>query len=223
MAATFNIKNYLQKNYTYVVLFFVIFYSVGIAGMIIPATFPLFVKLTPLALILSSVALAFFHPKYTPKAVVVFLSIYFFGFFVEVYGVNTGIIFGHYAYGNGLGIKLFNTPLIIGLNWLMLIYIASSIFENVRIHTVLKVLLASGIMLVYDVIIEQIAPEMHMWEFNGKQVPLQNYAGWFFIAVFFHSLIKIFRVQTKNRLAGAILICQVLFFLVLLIVFNFFK
>ncbi len=209
--------------------------------MLIPYTFPLFVKLTPLALLLSSTALAFFHPKFTPKAIVVFLIIYFFGFFVEVYGVNTGIIFGHYAYGDGLGTKLFNTPLIIGLNWLMLIYIASSIFENVRIHTVLKIILASGIMLIYDLIIEQIAPEiilasgimliydliieqiapdMHMWEFSGNQVPLQNYAGWFLIAVFFHSLIKLFRVKTKNRLAAAILICQVVFFLILLIAFK---
>ncbi len=206
MPTSATIKNQLHKNFTYVVSFFVIFYAVGIAGMLIPYTFPLFVK----------TALAFFHPKFTPKAIVVFLIIYFFGFFVEVYGVNTGIIFGHYAYGDGLGTKLFNTPLIIGLNWLMLIYIASSIFENVRIHTVLKIILASGIMLIYDLIIEQIAPDMHMWEFSGNQVPLQNYAGWFLIAVFFHSLIKIFRVQTKNRLAAVILICQVVFFLFLL-------
>lgn len=215
-----NIKNTLQQNYKYVVLFFIIFYAVGIAGMLIPYTFPLFVNLTPFALILSSVAVAFFHSKYTPKAIAVFFTIYFLGYFVEVYGVNTGMIFGEYAYGNGLGTKLFNTPLIIGLNWLMLIYISSSIFETAKINVILKVIFGSAIMLGYDLIIEQIAPDLQMWEFSDNNVPIKNYVAWFVIALAFHALIKIFRVQTRNRLATVILICQVVFFVTLLIIIE---
>jgi putative membrane protein len=200
-----------------VVLFFVIFYAVGITGMLLPITFPLFVKLTPFALLLSSSALAFFHQGYNLKAIAVFFTIFFFGFFIEVYGVNTGVVFGEYSYGNGLGVKLFNTPLIIGLNWLMLVYITSSIFERVKINTILKVILASAIMLGYDVIIEQVAPRLQMWEFSNNTIPAQNYASWFFFALFFHILVKIFGVQTKNQLSVAILVCQVLFFLILFI------
>jgi len=220
MVTTVNSKELLQNNYKYVVGFFIIFYAVGITGMLIPRTFPLFVKLTPFALILSSFALAIFHHKFTPRAIAVFAAIYFFGFFIEVVGVNTGVLFGQYKYGNGLGVKLFNTPLIIGLNWLMLIYITSVQFENAKLHVVLKIILASILMLGYDIIIEQIAPDMHMWEFSDNIIPLRNYVAWFVIAFFFHSLIKIFRVPLNNRLAGVILICQVAFFLTLLVVFK---
>lgn len=215
-----DIKHFLDSNFSKTVGFFVIFYFVGITGMLFPASFPVFVKLIPFALLLSSVALAFFHKNFNTKTLLVFVSIYLCGFFVEVEGVNTGLIFGQYSYGKSLGIKAFNTPLIIGLNWLLLVYITSSVLERTKFHGPVKIFFGATMMLFYDIIIEQTAPKLDMWTWQNQIVPLNNYVAWFIIAAIFHSFIMIFKIKTANKLAPVILVCQVLFFLVLLIYFK---
>ena len=197
-----------------------IFYLVGIAGMLLPFSFSLFVKLIPVALLLSSVALVFFHSNFDTKTLAVFTFIYLIGFFVEVLGVNTGLIFGEYIYGESLGIKVFNTPLIIGLNWLLLVYITSSVLENMKLLVPVKIILGASMMLGYDLIIEQIAPKLDMWNWQNNIVPIDNYVAWFLIAALFHAAIQVFKIKTTNKLAPIILVCQVLFFLVLLIYFK---
>lgn len=217
MSAFADIKNFLDLNFSKTAGFFVIFYLVGIAGILLPFSFPLFIKLIPVALILSSVALAFYHKSFNTKTITVFISIYLIGFFVEVAGVNTGLIFGQYIYGESLGIKVFNTPLIIGLNWLLLVYITASVLEKFKIATPVKVIFSALMMLGYDLIIEQIAPLLDMWKWQNEMVPLKNYLAWFFLALLFHVVIQAFGIKTKNKLAPVILICQVIFFLILLI------
>ena len=199
-------------------IFFIIFYVVGIFGILVPATFSIFLKLIPLALLLSFAALVLFHTEqFTTKASLVFTSIYILSFAVEMLGVNTNLIFGDYKYGNSLGLKLFNTPLIIGINWLLLVYVTSSIFEKIKIHNISKVVLASFVMVFYDIILEQVAPKLDMWSWNNAFVPLQNYLAWFVIALCFQTIIKAFGIKTQNYLASIILLCQFLFFLVLLL------
>ncbi len=220
MIAFADIQQFFNLNFKKTAVFFVIFYLVGIAGMLLPFSFPLFVKLIPVALILSSVALAFYHKSFDAKTLAVFISIYLIGFFVEVAGVNTGLIFGNYTYGDSLGIKAFNTPLIIGLNWLLLVYISASVLEKTNLHVTVKVIFSALMMLGYDLIIEQIAPLLNMWNWQNEMVPLNNYIAWFFLAVVFHAAIQVFGIKTKNKLAPVILVCQVLFFLILLIYFK---
>jgi putative membrane protein len=215
-----DIQKSFNLNFKKTAGFFVIFYSVGIAGMLLPFSFPLFVKLIPVALLLSSVALVFFHSTFNTKTLAVFTFIYLIGFFVEVLGVNTGIIFGNYIYGEGLGTKVFNTPLIIGLNWLLLVYITASVLENKKLLVPIKIILGAAMMLGYDMIIEQLAPELNMWDWQNNTIPVSNYVAWFIIAVFFHAAIQVFKIKTVNKLAPVILICQVLFFLVLLVYFK---
>lgn len=220
MIAFADIQQFFNLNFKKTAVFFVIFYLVGIAGMLLPFSFPLFVKLIPVALILSSVALAFYHKSFDAKTLAVFISIYLIGFFVEVAGVNTGLIFGKYTYGDSLGIKAFNTPLIIGLNWLLLVYITASVLEKTNLPVTVKVIFSALMMLGYDLIIEQIAPLLNMWNWQNEMVPLNNYIAWFFLAVVFHAAIQVFGIKTKNKLAPVILVCQVLFFLILLIYFK---
>lgn len=198
--------------------FIAIFYAVGIFGILVPILSPLFTKLIPLALILSFFALAVFHFDIkSKKSILVFLFIYLLGFTIEVVGVNTGLIFGKYQYGNSLGIKFFNTPIIIGLNWLILVYITSSVTERFRINNILKIITAASFMLVYDIILEQVAPRLDMWSFKDGNVPIQNYFAWFVFALILHTLIKVNRIKTENKLSLIILVSQLLFFFILAI------
>ncbi len=200
-------------------IFFVVFYLVGIIGLSWPLTFPFFLKLVPFALILSFLALLVFHRShFDSKTIAVFFGIFLAGILVEAIGVNTGIIFGHYVYGKSLGLKIFNTPIIIGINWLLLVYTSSSVLEQFKFHVAVKVVFASAFMLVYDVVLEQLAPKMDMWTWENDQVPVQNYLAWFFIALVFHSVLKFFSIDTRNKLALLILLCQFVFFLSLFFV-----
>jgi putative membrane protein len=199
-------------------VFFVLFYLVGIIGLSLPLTFPLFLKLVPFALILSLFALVLFHrARFDGKTIAVFSGIILAGILVEAIGVNTGIIFGRYEYGNSLGLKIFNTPILIGINWFLLVYTSSSVLEQFKFHVALKIVVASIFMLVYDVVLEQLAPKMDMWLWENDRVPLQNYLAWFLIALVFHSVLKFFKIDTKNKIALVILLCQFLFFLILLV------
>jgi bisanhydrobacterioruberin hydratase len=212
---------YLRSKQKAIRAFFIVFYIVGLIGMHLPHTFLLFLELIPFALVLSFVALAFFHTtKMEWKTVLCFLSIYMIAFTIEAIGVNTGQVFGYYEYGEGLGLKLFETPLIIGINWLFLVYTTSSIVEKLKIPAIAKILLASFGMLLYDIVLEQVAPKLDMWHWKNEMIPFQNYLAWFALALFFHSLIKILKVKIENKLAFLILGCQFLFFLSLFIWFR---
>ena len=213
-----NIEVSTSKRHKAVSLFFVILYTVGVIGMAFPPTFPLFIKLIPLALIISFGALVFFHTgKFEWKTVLVFFSIYIIAFSVEAIGVNTGQLFGHYKYGNALGFKFIETPLIIGINWLFLIYTTAAVVERFNVHGILKIVLASFAMLVYDIVLEQLAPKLDMWNWKNNVIPLQNYIDWFALALIFHSVLKNLNIKTQNKLALLILGCQFLFFLSLYI------
>ena len=210
----------MQANYRYVVLFLIIFYAVGFAGLSIPATRPFFVHLTPFALLLSSLIVALFHNNFSAKTILIFIFIYAASFVVELIGVNTGSIFGNYTYGHGLGPKLFNTPLIIGLNWLLLVYVSNSVMQRTDWTPIVKVFGASFLLLAYDVLLEQVAPLLAMWTFCESTVPIQNYVSWFLLALLFSLVINLLKINTKNRIAPIVFGIQALFFATLLLTLN---
>jgi len=196
-----------------------VFYTVGLAGFLIPLSYPYFEKLIPLVLILSFILLVIYHPKQSSYrlSILVFTGIYISGLIVEMIGVNTGIIFGVYSYGPNLGLKILNTPVIIGLNWLILVYTTSSMFEKINIHVNYKILLASAIMLAYDIVLEQVAPFTGMWNWHEGNIPVRNYMAWFVIALIFHTLLKTVGIKTENAVSKNLFISQFVFFLILAI------
>ncbi|HZJ78986.1 MAG TPA: carotenoid biosynthesis protein [Dysgonamonadaceae bacterium] len=208
-------KFFLTKQTTVAVLL-AIFFSVGLGGMLLPTTNNFFLQLTPLALLLSFVVLALSdESKQRGKLIAYLLFIYVSSYAIEVAGVHTGLLFGAYSYGDNLGVKLWETPLIIGANWFFLVYTTAAILEKTKMHTSMKVLLASSAMLIYDIVMEQVAPKMDMWSWKEVAVPLQNYITWFLIAVAFHIGLKLLKIKIKNGLALAVLLCQFILFLIL--------
>jgi putative membrane protein len=200
--------------------FLVWFYIIGIAGMVIPATSALFMKLTPLALLMNFGLLLTHHKtKFSVITILIFSLILLSGFFIEIIGVQTGIIFGEYVYGKGLGWKLWDTPLIIGLNWLLLVYTTATITQKIKIHNIIRIALGAGMMLVYDLIMEQVAPRMDMWSWKNGIIPIENYIAWFVIASLFHALIQFSGIKIKNKLSETVLIAQFVFFVILFILF----
>jgi bisanhydrobacterioruberin hydratase len=202
-------------------IFFIIFYLAGLTGIMIPVTQLVFIKLIPLALLFGIIALILFHDsKADLKTLFISVIIFLLGLLIEIIGVNTGKIFGLYSYGNSLGIKLLNTPVSIGLNWLMLVYVSSSVVNNFMIPAFIKVIAASLLMVIYDMLLEWVAPYMHMWYWKNGKVPLQNYMAWFVIGAFFLCLFQLFHIRANNRMALFLYGIQIVFFFTLAIYFN---
>lgn len=210
--------NLIRRNLIATSFIFVLFYLVGAIGFILPYTHSLFVKLTFFMILLTNIGLFIFHQTDNLKRdVLVFGAIYLLGFLIEVIGVKTGAVFGNYRYGDALGLKLLETPLIIGLNWLFLSYVATSIVDNCKLNTLSKIIISSGLILAYDVIVEQVAEKLDFWCWEDSVTPIRNYFAWFIISLMFNSIIKIFKVSTNNPIAKNIFLIQFLFFIVILI------
>lgn len=216
MSMNNKVHNYFVTQQTTIAALLAIFFSVGVVGMLLPATNSYFLQLTPFALLLSFTVLAISdESKQRGKLIAYLLFIYFSSYAIEVAGVHTGLLFGQYSYGDNLGIKLWGTPLIIGANWFFLVYTTAAIFEKINVSSAMKILLASFSMLAYDVVMEQVAPKLDMWSWKQVDVPFQNYFTWFAIAVVFHIGLKLLNIKIKNGLAFAVLVCQFIFFVLL--------
>ena len=215
-------RNFFSDRTLTAKILLVIFFSVGMTGIALPASRGTFTSLTPVALLLSIAALLLFHKPYDViKEILFFIFIFITAFIIEAIGVKTGRIFGIYRYETGLGPKIFETPLMIGANWALLVYCTSVIADRFPVSDFLKIIAGSAIMLAYDFMLEQAAPVMHMWSFEDDVIPWRNYASWFLLAVIFHSLLKLLGVRTENRIAPFVLYVQAAFFIILILILNF--
>jgi len=108
------------KTYkSYLLYFLILVYVSGSIGFVVNP--PFFSPFTPYTLLLTCFVFLIHSPLADKKFLLAFFSIAFLGFIIEVIGVKTGFIFGKYSYGNGLGYKLLDVPLIISINWAILI------------------------------------------------------------------------------------------------------
>jgi putative membrane protein len=138
------------------------------------------------------------------------------GFLVEVVGIKTGLIFGTYAYGEGLGIKWLDVPLMIGVNWGVLVFGTAALVQHFKLARWLKAALAATLMVSYDVLLEPVAVRFDFWSWAGGTIPIQNYLAWWIIA--FGMLLGAFYLvkNLRNRLAIYIIGIQTLFFILLI-------
>ncbi len=212
----------MNKTFSEKDMFFIrniiIFYVVGVIGFSIKYTYGLFIYLTPIVLLMS-LGLLFYYDRnnITKKKILFYIFIYISSLLVEMFGVNTGILFGEYKYGIGLGIKVVDTPILIGINWVLMIYITSSIFTKLRPNFLSQVIIPSGLMISYDIIMERAAPKMDMWSWANDIIPLQNFLMWGGLAILFHSIRYILKIEIKNKMATPIFIAQVLLFIFIIL------
>jgi putative membrane protein len=200
------------------IIILIAFYVSGIIGILSKNQTIDFLSLTPLNLLVNATLLFVNHRNATYKLGFVFLIVAIAGYFIEVLGVTTGLIFGHYEYKTTLGFKFFETPLIIGVNWMLLTCSVVFSIES-KIKSKLGVALASACILVaLDILIEPVAMQYHFWNWKDAVVPLKNYIAWFVISFVLCFTVTHFKGNSKNDLAPYLLILQFIFFGI----FNFF-
>jgi putative membrane protein len=135
----------------------------------------------------------------------------------EMLGVNFGLIFGEYSYGQNMGWKILGVPWMIGVNWAVLTYCTAVVTKKLTSSFYGSVTLSSLLMVGIDLLMEVSAPRFDYWEFEGGTAPLQNYIGWFAVALVAQFLFqKVYRTE-QNIAAFHILAGITLFFTIFLI------
>jgi bisanhydrobacterioruberin hydratase len=209
----------------------VLFHAVGLAGILIFKN-DFIIRCTPFNLVLSFLLLIWAQENKNIYFLLFVILAFAIGFFSEVIGVNTGALFGSYKYGNVLGIKWKEVPLVIALNWFIVIYCAG-ICVTALLQAIIKPLDSTSaapapvlkkisvitdgatLAVIFDWLIEPVAVKLGYWQWENNHIPLYNYVCWFIISLLMMTLFRFLPFEKKNKFAVHLLLIQVMFFLLL--------
>jgi bisanhydrobacterioruberin hydratase len=210
----------------------ILFHTIGLIGILFFDK-NLFIQLTPINLLLSFLLLI-----YTQENKNIFFFLFMIvtiitGIVVEIIGVNTGILFGAYQYGNVLGPQIKNVPYIIGINWFIVIFtvgitvhtilnravkfVADKTAEPPKVLKVISVIVDGATLAVFfDWVIEPVAIQLGFWNWlNTGEIPFYNYACWYFISLLLLAIFHFCKFEKRNKFAVNLLLIQLIFFLLL--------
>ena len=198
------------------IIYLMVIYLIGIVGMLVEATRSIFIFLVPLNIIGAVTIILLYHKDWSKRFLLIVSAICLGGFLIEWMGIRTGIIFGNYQYGTGLGPKIAQVPIVMGLNWFLLVYGATVISSKLLNKRFLIAAMGASLMVVYDLFLEPSAMQYSFWNWDGDMVPLRNYLTWWISAfVFIYFYLVTIKIQPKNPVAEAIFWLQLAFFVCL--------
>jgi putative membrane protein len=209
-------KKFINNRFQFSLMLLFVIYAVGIVSVLTGHADDL-MKLTFFNLLFATALLLFNAEEIGKTYLGWFLIVALAGYLVELLGIETGWVFGEYQYGSGLGLKLFDVPFIIGINWAVLVFASAAIVNEFLIPGWLKAALAATIMVLYDVLLEPVAVRFDFWNWNGGAIPMQNYIAWWIIAFLMLLGITYFTKNLKNRIALYIIAVQAIFFIIVIL------
>ena len=204
-------KSLINKNNA--IGFLIILYIVGYISIGLEVL-PVVIYLTPINLLISIAVAMYFDDNDWKRQLCFAVPAFLLGYGIEVIGVQTGAIFGEYAYGDILGFKLWDTPLMIGVNWVLVCF-SSGYFINLlvpNLNRILKSALAAAVLVLLDFIIEPVAIDWGMWTWAASDIPLQNYIAWWLIGFIMMLIFFQFYKNSTNKVGVALLFIQFIFF-----------
>jgi putative membrane protein len=208
----------------------ILFHAIGFAGIVFfKSNFIL--RSTAVNLLLMFVLLIWTQKNKNYFFWVFLLTAVITGIAVEIIGVNTKLLFGDYSYGSVLGFKIKNVPLIIGINWFIIIYCCGVAIHTLLIKAITKVstetamppmtlkalsVIVDGATLAvfFDWLMEPVAIQLGYWQWTGE-IPFYNYICWFIVAAVLLTAFHFLKFNKQNKFAIHLLMIQVMFFLLL--------
>ncbi len=211
----------------------IIFHAIGFVGMFFNREF--FVATTPLNLLLMFGLILYTQPKINYQFIIFLCVCFVVGIWVEVIGTSTGMLFGNYKYSQNLGPSFKNVPLIIGINWCIIMYSCGVcvhfIFAKLsaRVQEITGATTSSPILQIFsvvtdaamlavffDFVLEPAAIKLGYWEWlDDGSVPSYNYLCWFIISAALQLLFGLLKFEKQNKFAVHLLMIMSLFFLLI--------
>jgi putative membrane protein len=212
--AVFKVFKNLKSTPLIGVLVISAFYFFGVIGILSDYR-EWFVEKTAFNLSLSFIILLLYQNHYKVSLIWAFIFCYIIGFVAEYLGVNFGIIFGEYIYPETLGPQIGGVPLIIGINWFLITFCVASLIFPLKINGLFKIVIATIITVLIDVLIEPVAMALDFWNWDNKVIPFQNYVGWTVVSFLIFSFYSLVRLPIENKISKILLLWQIVFFAVL--------
>jgi bisanhydrobacterioruberin hydratase len=201
------------KIISYFPLVLVLFHLIGFVLFI---SGPEAAKLSWLNILLAG-ALVFLAENNPRKMAIVFAAIFAAGYLVELIGTQTGYLFGNYAYGNALGVKLLGVPVIIGMNWFAMTTASANAARLFRVPLWLQSGMAALLATLLDMLIEPVAVKYGFWSWENGHIPAFNYICWFIFSQLF-AYLYLGLSNERNQTATALFAVWFLFFALLNII-----
>ena len=177
--------------------------------------FNLFLSLSPFSLIFTFLIVIYSNIEISYKSLIAINAIFLISMTSEIIGVNSGLFFGSYYYGENLGYYFYGVPLVIGLNWIVLTISCANIalyfFET---NKYLSLFFGSFLMLLLDIIMEQVSGNIDFWYFNDQSL-IYNYFTWFIIGLCNQYFCQKFINQKQLIISVSVYLSFILFFLTL--------
>lgn len=210
----------------------VLFHCIGLGGMLFYDV-TLFASLTPMNLLLSAGLLIYTQQEKNLHFFVFVAVCYVTGYVVEYLGVNHRLLFGDYLYGSAMGWQWKNIPLVIGVNWFIMMYCCGITIQQMlnyfwnklkeedqprRTNVGFFAVIIDGALLAtfFDWIMEPVAVKLGYWQWLGDgSIPMFNYVCWFGISALLMLLFRLLNFNKQNQFAVNLLLIQFMFFLIL--------
>jgi putative membrane protein len=212
-------KKHLEHRY--VKLFLIATFTLGLIGHTLEMTRGLMITLTPLILTLASVVVCYSFLRTGNRTSFVWcITTFTITYFAEIIGVKTGVLFGTYHYGDILGFKLLGVPLIIGINWMLVILGSIALTQQITQNVLLTSLITGLLAVAFDYILEPVAISLGYWHWSGGTPPFKNYCTWFVLVFLSTLLYGELKLRVHTTLPRFYLVVQTVFFLSLQIVLK---
>lgn len=204
----------------------------GVIGILLTPYKNWFINYTAINLLLMALLIIVTHPQKNKTFLLFFIIVCIMGFGIEVLGVNTSFIFGNYTYGTILGMQLLNVPVVIGINWFIIIY-CTGMFTQAYENYILRRLTEKGfavskqlklisfitdavfLTVLFDWMMEPVAVKLGYWHWQDNVIPFYNYISWMVVSAVMLTIFRKLIRGRRNIFAVHLFIIQLLFFWVL--------
>ena len=173
-------------------------------------------QIVPWHLLLMLAVITLGHQSFSDRFMLFVLAIFLLGFGLEWLGVHKYGLFGDYNYGKTLGVKLFDIPIMIGINWFLLVYATGVTMQRSRLKSAFfRVITGALVLVVLDIFIEPVAVKFDYWHWANNTIPLKNYICWFFVSAAMLYVFELFNFKKQSVAAPVLLATEFVFFGVL--------
>lgn len=206
----------------------VVMFTVGAAGHLIPSAVSWMLRVTPAFSLLTTAMVLVPYIATGGRSFLLWAAVgYAFALLLDVAGLSYAGMVGQFEFGETLGWKWRGVPLLVGVNWMMVLNGAVCAAGRVippeadKWRRPAVALLAGLILVVFDLLMEPAAARLDYWHWAEGFAPVRNYVMIFISAVLFAAFHPrqnqtACDLGTTGRLAGIYVGLQMAFFLVLL-------
>jgi putative membrane protein len=217
-----SMKQISNHRLTLSVLIALLFHLIGWFGVVYNMEWILLG--TPFNLLLMFLLTIWVEEKKDQRFWIGFASLFALGMASEMIGTNTGLLFGDYTYGTILGVDLLNVPLVIGINWFLVVYGAHSLIHqlaerwmpaqpNHKWMRIFAICLDTALLATFfDWLMEPVAMRLDYWSWQNDIIPTFNYLSWFLLALLMAGILE-WQNRKPNPFTTHLFWIQILFFL----------